>query len=49
MIAGLVAGIAVGLLTEYYTATFKAPVGTIVEASKTGAGDHHHPGHRGRA
>ncbi len=34
--AGLVAGIAVGLLTEYYTATFKGPVGTIVEASRTG-------------
>ncbi len=37
VIAGLVAGIAVGLLTEYYTATNKGPVGTIVEASKTGA------------
>jgi K(+)-stimulated pyrophosphate-energized sodium pump len=36
VIAGLVAGIAVGLITEYYTATFKSPVGTIVEASKTG-------------
>ncbi len=37
VVAGLMAGIAVGLLTEYYTATFKKPVGTIVEASKTGA------------
>jgi K(+)-stimulated pyrophosphate-energized sodium pump len=37
VVAGLMAGIAVGLLTEYYTATFKGPVGTIVEASKTGA------------
>ncbi len=36
VIAGLIAGIAVGVLTEYYTATFKSPVGTIVEASKTG-------------
>jgi K(+)-stimulated pyrophosphate-energized sodium pump len=36
VISGLVAGIAVGMLTEYYTATFKSPVGTIVEASKTG-------------
>jgi len=37
VVGGLVAGIAVGLITEYYTATFKSPVGTIVEASKTGA------------
>jgi K(+)-stimulated pyrophosphate-energized sodium pump len=37
VIAGLAAGIAVGLLTEFYTATNKKPVGTIVEASKTGA------------
>jgi K(+)-stimulated pyrophosphate-energized sodium pump len=37
VIAGLAAGIAVGLLTEYYTATEKAPVESIVEASKTGA------------
>ncbi len=37
VVAGLTAGIAVGLLTEYYTATNKKPVGTIVEASKTGA------------
>jgi len=36
VVAGLCAGIAVGLLTEYYTATNKKPVGTIVEASKTG-------------
>ena len=37
VVAGLAAGIAVGVLTEYYTATEKGPVGTIVEASKTGA------------
>ncbi len=37
VVAGLAAGIAVGLLTEYYTATGKTPVGTIVESSKTGA------------
>jgi len=36
VVSGLVAGIAVGLITEFYTATFKSPVGTIVEASKTG-------------
>jgi K(+)-stimulated pyrophosphate-energized sodium pump len=36
VIAGLAAGIAVGVLTEYYTATFKPPVGTIVDASRTG-------------
>ena len=37
VVAGLMAGILIGLLTEYYTATNKTPVGTIVEASKTGA------------
>ncbi len=36
VVAGLVAGIGVGVITEFYTATFKSPVGTIVEASKTG-------------
>jgi K(+)-stimulated pyrophosphate-energized sodium pump len=36
VVAGLLAGILIGLVTEYYTATFKRPVGTIVEASKTG-------------
>ena len=36
VVAGLGAGIAVGLLTEYYTATEKKPVETIIEASKTG-------------
>jgi K(+)-stimulated pyrophosphate-energized sodium pump len=36
VVAGLVAGILVGLITEWYTATFRRPVGTIVEASKTG-------------
>jgi K(+)-stimulated pyrophosphate-energized sodium pump len=37
VIAGLAAGIAVGVLTEFYTATNKQPVGSIVEASRTGA------------
>ena len=37
VVAGLVAGILVGIITEWYTATFRSPVGTIVEASKTGA------------
>jgi K(+)-stimulated pyrophosphate-energized sodium pump len=37
VIAGLAAGVAVGLITEWYTATFRRPVGSIVEASKTGA------------
>jgi len=37
VVAGLVAGILVGVITEWYTATFRRPVGTIVEASKTGA------------
>ncbi len=37
VIAGLAAGIAVGVLTEFYTATEKKPVETIVEASRTGA------------
>jgi K(+)-stimulated pyrophosphate-energized sodium pump len=36
VVAGLAAGIAVGVITEYYTATNKTPVNTIVEASKTG-------------
>ncbi len=35
--SGLAAGIAVGLLTEYYTATEREPVGTIVESARTGA------------
>ncbi|OAD45811.1 sodium-translocating pyrophosphatase [Polaribacter atrinae] len=36
-IAGLVAGLGVGKITEYYTATGKKPVMSIVEQSKTGA------------
>jgi K(+)-stimulated pyrophosphate-energized sodium pump len=36
VVAGLVAGILIGVITEWYTATFRTPVGTIVEASKTG-------------
>ncbi len=36
VISGLAAGIAVGLLTEFYTATEKKPVESIIEASKTG-------------
>jgi K(+)-stimulated pyrophosphate-energized sodium pump len=37
-IVGLAAGIAVGLITEYYTAVSNKPVKNIAEASKTGAG-----------
>ncbi|MBD3853749.1 MAG: sodium-translocating pyrophosphatase, partial [Acidobacteria bacterium] len=37
VVAGLAAGIGVGVLTEFYTATNKKPVETIIEASKTGA------------
>ena len=37
VISGLIAGIAVGLLTEYYTATERPPVETIVESSRTGS------------
>ena len=36
VVAGLVAGTIVGLLTEWYTATNRAPVETIVRAAKTG-------------
>jgi K(+)-stimulated pyrophosphate-energized sodium pump len=36
IVGGLVAGMAIGFITEFYTATEKSPVGTIVEASKTG-------------
>jgi K(+)-stimulated pyrophosphate-energized sodium pump len=36
IIAGLVAGTLVGITTEYYTATRRKPVETIVEAAKTG-------------
>jgi len=36
-IAGLVAGLGVGKITEYYTATGKKPVLSIVSQSKTGA------------
>ncbi|MFI1771944.1 sodium-translocating pyrophosphatase [Thalassobellus citreus] len=36
-IAGLVAGLAVGKITEYYTATGKKPVMSIVKQSETGA------------
>ena len=35
-IAGLIAGIAIGVLTEYYTAEGKRPAQKIAEASKTG-------------
>ena len=37
VVAGLAAGIGVGVLTEFYTATNKAPVESIIEASKTGS------------
>ncbi len=36
-IAGLIAGLGVGKITEYYTATGKAPVKSIVKQSETGA------------
>jgi K(+)-stimulated pyrophosphate-energized sodium pump len=36
LIAGLVAGIAIGLITEWYTGTFRRPVESIVQAAKTG-------------
>ncbi len=36
-IAGLAAGILIGVLTEYYTAENKSPVHKIAEASKTGS------------
>ncbi len=36
-IAGLIAGLAIGLLTEYYTADNKTPVLKIAKASETGA------------
>ncbi|MBW2984943.1 sodium-translocating pyrophosphatase [Candidatus Woesearchaeota archaeon] len=36
-IAGLVAGIIIGLSTEYFTGTGRAPTKAIAEASKTGA------------
>lgn len=37
VIAGLIAGLAVGKITEYYTATGKKPVNSIVEQSETGS------------
>ncbi len=37
VVAGLIAGTLVGMITEWYTATFRKPVESIVEASKTGA------------
>jgi len=37
VIAGLVAGLAVGKVTEYYTGTGKKPVNSIVRQSETGA------------
>jgi len=36
MVGGLVAGTAIGLITEYYTAPNRGPVQGIAEASKTG-------------
>ena len=36
-IAGLIAGLAVGKITEYYTATGKRPVNSIVQQSETGS------------
>jgi K(+)-stimulated pyrophosphate-energized sodium pump len=37
-IAGLVAGVVIGLATEYYTSKDKRPAQSIAEASQTGAG-----------
>jgi K(+)-stimulated pyrophosphate-energized sodium pump len=37
MLAGLVGGILIGILTEYYTAESKSPARSIAEASQTGA------------
>ena len=37
VIAGLIAGLAVGKVTEYYTATGKGPVNSIVKQSETGS------------
>jgi K(+)-stimulated pyrophosphate-energized sodium pump len=37
-VAGLVAGVAIGLSTEYYTSKDKKPAKSIAEASQTGAG-----------
>lgn len=36
IIGGLIAGTLIGVITEYYTATNRGPVQTIVDASKTG-------------
>jgi K(+)-stimulated pyrophosphate-energized sodium pump len=36
VVAGLISGIIVGLLTEWYTGTFRPPVESIVESSRTG-------------
>ncbi|WP_425400634.1 sodium-translocating pyrophosphatase [Aeoliella sp.] len=36
VVAGLIAGILVGMITEWYTACNRKPVETIVQASKTG-------------
>ena len=36
VVAGLISGIAVGMITEWYTACNKPPVDTIVNASRTG-------------
>ncbi len=40
VVGGLVAGIAIGFITEYYTATFKRPVQSIVDAVTDRSGDH---------
>jgi K(+)-stimulated pyrophosphate-energized sodium pump len=37
-VSGLVAGVIIGLATEYYTSAGKGPVNSIAEASRTGAG-----------
>jgi K(+)-stimulated pyrophosphate-energized sodium pump len=37
VVGGLVAGMAIGFATEFYTATHRSPVGTIVESARTGS------------
>ena len=46
VVAGLVAGTLVGLLTEWYTATNRSPVETIVNALADRLGDYRYSGYR---
>ena len=38
MISGLIAGIVIGIVTEYYTSDTKKPTQQVAEAAKTGSG-----------